>query len=122
MKRWLLVACLLFAPALVGAQVIVPSPTPSTLKLLWDHPGTNVDKFLLCVDALPCTDVPLTAVLTTETPQTAGWKVYGVAWPAMTPGTHSLVVKASFLGAEQASAALSASLVVVVAPTGLRAK
>lgn len=122
MKRLLLIACLLCVPAVAEAQVIVPSPTPSTLKLVWDHPGTNVDKFLLCVDALPCTDIPLTAVLPAEIPQTPGLKVYGVAWPSMTPGTHSLVVKASFLGAEQASAALSASLVVVVAPTGLRAK
>ena len=113
---------MILATLLLLAQVIVPSPTPSTLKLLWDHPGTNVDKFLVCVDALPCTDVPLTAALPAETPQTPGLKVYGVAWPSMTPGTHSLIVKASFLGAEAAATSLPVTLVVVTAPTGLRAK
>lgn len=122
MKRLLLVLALLLIAVPAFAQVVVPSPPPATLKLVWDHPGTNVDKFLLCVDALPCTDVPLTAVLPAETPVTPGQKVYGVPWPSMTPGVHTLTVKTFFLGAEQPSAALAATSVIVTAPTGLRAK
>lgn len=105
--------------SMAHAQIIVPSPIPPAWKLAWDHPGTNVEKFLLCVDAAPCVDVGL-PVLTGQTPITPGLLVYGVAIPAMTPGPHTLTVRASFSGAEQPSDPFALTLVLVEAPKNLR--
>lgn len=114
-------AVVLPAAASVQAQTPIPSPPPASLKLVWDHSGVNVDKFLLCVDALPCTDIGL-PLLTDQTPALPSDKVYGVAFPALAPGVHSIIAKTSFQGAEQPAPAFPATLVLVEAPKHLRVK
>lgn len=111
---------LLFSAAL-SAQTTVPSPVPSAWRFAWDHSGTNVEAFLLCIDAQPCQSVGL-PLLEGQTPAQAGDRVYGVPFPSLQPGPHTISVKTQFQGAEQPSATpFAAELVLIEAPKNLRA-
>jgi len=101
-----ILACLVAvgAAAEVTAQVQVPSPTPASARLMWDHDGVNTDRYLLIVDGGAPTD------LGKPTP-TAG--TYAVPFPALTPGNHSLVLCAENIAGRGCTAPLTVALVVV---------
>lgn len=106
----LLALCLL--PALASAQTPVPSPTPATTQLAWNHDGVNLDGFALYVDGTR-SDVGL------PTRQPDG--SYRIPFPALTPGNHTLEVAAYNLAGESTRITLTVTVVVVPAPpTGLR--
>lgn len=90
------------------AQTPVPSPPPATLRLAWDHDGINTDLFKVLADGVVVTDnIPSTA--------------RAVAFPALTPGNHSLTVQACNLAGCSSSAPLLVVVVVMPAPaTNLR--
>lgn len=96
----------------VVAQTQVPSPTPATTRVMWDHDGINTDRYLLIVDGGTPTDLGKP----TPTGQT-----YSTAFPALTPGTHSLVICAENIAGRACAAPLSVAVVVVpTTPTQVR--
>jgi hypothetical protein len=110
-KRLLILA--LLAPLVVAldAQTQVPSPVPANTKIAWDHDGQNTDRYLLDVDGV-ATDVGKPTPVGTT---------YAVAFPAMTPGTHTLKVCAENVSGRACSAPFPIALVAVPnAPTTLR--
>lgn len=105
-------AAVLFASTVL-AQQPVPAPTPSTTKLAWNHDGVNVDGFRLTIDGGTPTD------LGAVTRQADGH--YEIAFPALTPGLHTLSLVAYNIAGNSASAVLSVRLVAIPAdPTNLR--
>ncbi len=88
----------------VVAQTQVPSPTPASTRIAWDHDGANTDRYLLIVDGGAPTDLGKP----TPTGQT-----YSTAFPALTPGTHSLVICAENIAGRACAAPLTVAVVVV---------
>ena len=112
MKVSVMIASVLLTAVLAGevmGQTQVPSPTPATTRLCWDHDGANLDRFTLAVDAGTPSDVGKPA----PTGQT-----YCVPFPALTPGNHTLVVAACNIAGCSASAPFPVSVVVVPTPPG----
>jgi hypothetical protein len=104
------VSCILAWVVVAGvasAQTPVPSPTPATTKLCWDHDGISVDRFEVTIDAGGAASV--------GKPVPVGVQ-YCVAFPALTPGTHVLVVSACNLAGCAASAPFPVSVVVQPTP------
>lgn len=91
------------------AQTQVPSPTPATTKLAFDHDGINTDTYKLVVDGV-ATDL---GKLTPVSGQT-----YETPFPALTPGPHSIVVQACNIAGCSASTPFPVSVVVVPTPPG----
>lgn len=99
-------------PISLEAQTPVPSPIPANTKLCWDHDGVNLDRFELTVDGGTATNV--------GKPTPAG-VMYCTPFPALTPGTHVLVVSACNIAGCAASAPFPVSVVVQpAAPNSLR--
>ena len=95
------------------AQVPVPSPTPVTTMLAWDHDGVNVTGFRLRLDGGVPSD--LGAVVR----QADGH--YEIRFPALTPGLHVVAISAYNIAGESGAATLSVQLVVIPAtPSNLR--
>lgn len=114
-RRLLLCAALLVlmaAPAV--AQTDVPNP-PGTTKLVWDHDGLNVTAWKLQIDAEPWTTI------TPTPPANADGLGWWVAFPALTPGQHSLKVSACNIAGCGVSDPLVVNVLVIpTKPTGLR--
>ena len=90
----------------------MPSPTPASTRLAWDHDGVATDRYELVVDNGTPTDLGKP----TPTGQT-----YDVAFPALTPGQHTLIVRACNIAGCAASAPFPVSVVVIpTPPTTLR--
>lgn len=106
MRHWLsIVFVLLSAPAL--AQ----QPIAGTERLAWTHDGINVSRFEATVDAA----APVTLTVTQ-----AGTD-YTAPLPAMTPGTHTIAVRACNVAGCSAPLTIAVRVVVVPsAPTNLR--
>lgn len=103
---------LVLLAATASAQTQVPSPTPPTTRLAWDHDGVATDRYLLTVDGT-ATDLGKPAPVSGQT--------YEVAFPALTPGTHTLMVCAENIAGRSCSAPFPVSVVVVpTAPGSLR--
>ena len=105
-----IVTCILAWVVVAGvgwAQTPVPSPTPATTKLCWDHDGVNLDRFDLTIDAGVAASVGKPVPVGT---------LYCVAFPALTPGTHTLVVSACNVAGCAASAPFPVSVVVQPTP------
>ena len=106
-----ILACLCVA-TVASAQTPVPSPTPPTTKLCWDHDGVSLDRFDLAVDGGAGTSVGKPVPVGT---------MYCVPFPALTPGTHTLVVSACNIAGCAAAAPFPVSVVVVpTAPSAVR--
>lgn len=105
--------CLLLASvARAEAQTQVPSPTPPSTRIYWDHDGINTDRYVLIVDG----GTPVDLGRPTPTGQT-----YATPFPALTPGTHTLVICAENVAGRSCAAPLSVAVVVVpTTPTQVR--
>jgi hypothetical protein len=116
MKRLLFAVALAFlvAPS-VSAQTPVPSPTPATTRLAFDHDGVNTDGYRLKVDeAVAVAITPTCAVV-------ASVRTCEIPFPALTPGAHSLVLIAWNIAGEAASAPFAVTVVVIPAvPANIR--
>lgn len=108
----LLSLCLVLSSASNSfAQTPVPSPTPSTYNLQWDHDGVNLDGFKFYIDGT-VSDLGLVIRRPDGT--------YRIPFPALTPGTHTLEVSAYNIAGESGKAVLSIRVVVIPAdPTNL---
>ncbi|HMN09320.1 MAG TPA: hypothetical protein PKC83_11090 [Gemmatimonadaceae bacterium] len=96
----------------VVAQTQVPSPTPASTRIAWDHDGLNTDRYELVVDG-KVTD------LGKLTP--ANGTTYEVPFPALTPGPHTLVLQACNVAGCAASPPFPVSVIVQPsAPSPLR--
>jgi hypothetical protein len=76
----------------------VPSPTPGTVKIGFDHDGINTDGYALIVDGTRATVTPTCA----GTPRTCT-----IPFPALTPGTHTFVIAAFNAAGEATSTPVS---------------
>jgi hypothetical protein len=95
-----------------AAQTPVPSPTPSTTRLAWTHDGVNTDRYELSVDGAITDLGPLTPYSGTE---------YRIPFPALTPGSHTLIVRACNVAGCAASEPFPVQVVVQpAAPAALR--
>lgn len=119
-SAWTVVVCLVLAAlcillasvARAEAQTQVPSPTPATTRILWDHDGINTDRYLLIVDG----GTPVDLGRPTPVGQT-----YSTPFPALTPGTHTLVICAENVAGRSCAAPVSVAVVVVpTTPTAVR--
>jgi hypothetical protein len=113
----LMLAGLLLLAPVAGAQTPVPSPTPATTMIAFDHDGVNTDGYRIKIDAAAATAITPTcavvgAVRTCEIP-----------FPALTPGAHSLVLIAWNIAGEASSDPFLVTVVVVpVKPVNIRIK
>lgn len=119
-SAWTVVVCavlmaltlLLAAVARAEAQTQVPSPTPASTRILWDHDGANTDRYLLIVDGGTPTDLGKP----TPTGQT-----YSTPFPALAPGTHTIVICAENVAGRSCAGPVSVAVVVVpTLPTAVR--
>lgn len=107
----------LAVPGIARAQTPVPSPTPATTKLAFDHDGVNVSGYKLQVDAGE--KLPVVATCTGE----GSVRTCEIPFPALTPGPHTLVVIAWNLAGEAASDPFAVTVVVVpTKPVNIRIK
>lgn len=103
-----LLALLAVLLSTVGAQA-QPTPVLPTAQLAFDHDGVDTDRYELAVDGGEWAATPATGVD----------GVYTAALPALTPGQHTLVVRACGLaGCSVGSNVLTVRLVVVPSPPG----
>ncbi len=119
-SAWTVIVCvvlmvltlLIAAVARAEAQTQVPSPTPPSTRIYWDHDGVNTDRYLLIVDGGAPTDLGRP----TPTGQT-----YATPFPALTPGTHTITICAENVAGRACAAPLSVAVVVVpTTPTQVR--
>lgn len=87
MKIKLLVVALALCVLPVAAQTPVPSPTPPTTTLWWDHDGVNTSGYALTVDGVR-------AVVDATCSVREGVRQCIIPFPALTPGNHVLIVSA----------------------------
>jgi hypothetical protein len=92
----LLAACVLIA-GMASAQTPVPSPTPASTRLAFDHDGVNTDGYKLAIDG------GVSTVVVAACAVVASVRTCDVPFPALTPGAHSLVVLAFNAAGEAAS-------------------
>lgn len=117
--RRLLLACyvVVLAATWAQAQTPVPSPTPPTTQLCWNHDGQRISpgeqgRFTLAIDGGTAADLGLPAPTGTT---------YCIQFPALTPGAHTLVLSACNIAACAAAPPFPVSVVVSpTAPTNLR--
>ena len=105
-KRLLLTLALVLVASVASAQV--PSPTPPNFRLAWDHDGINTDGYSLSIDGARTL---ITPVCTGTAP-----RICEIPFPALTPGTHAIVIGA-FNEAGEAVSAPALSLSVFVKPS-----
>ena len=91
MRRVLL--AVLFGSCLCGAsafgQTPTPVPDPATKQLAWDHDGKNLSHFTLTVDG-----TALALPAPTQAAGPGGLLTFSIPFPALTPGTHTIIVSA----------------------------
>jgi len=92
---------------LAGVSASAQQPVAGTERLAWSHDGVNVSRFELAVDA----SAPTVLVVTQTGTE------YTAPLPALTPGTHTLAVRACNVAG--CSAPLSISVRVVVIPSAV---
>jgi hypothetical protein len=101
--------------ALLGTTTVAAAQTAATPSsaLQWDHDGIDTSRYELQVDGSAWVEVA------TSTPAPG---VRSTPMPALTPGTHTLAVRACGLaGCSAPSGTLTVQMVVVPSvPTGLR--
>jgi len=102
----LALACLVATSA--NAQTPVPSPTPASTRLQFDHDGVNTDGYRLQIDGGEKLLVTANCVAGTV-------RTCDIPFPALTPGAHTLVVIAWNIAGEAASDPFLVSVVVVPA-------
>lgn len=90
---WTLAAFLACGAA--SAQTPVPSPTPPTTYIAFEHDGVNTDGYRLRVD-------DVTTLVTPTCTGVAAERLCTIPFPALTPGNHTLWVIA-FNAAGEAS-------------------
>lgn len=120
-RRFLVLAALCVVPVVASAQsrggdvAVVPSPIPVSTMVIWDMPaGVDVDGYRLIVDG-ERRELGAVAALPGMKGLNGTDLVYGVPFPALTPGNHILVVEAYNDAGQEASAELQ--LRVIVKPT-----
>lgn len=99
---------LILVPDCAHAQVVV-HPTAKTL-LVWEHPGTNVERFLLFVDDEQATGKPIDLGLPVKDASGS----YAVPLPALTPGPHTLTLRAANIVGLSDGFTLKVSIIVAV--------
>lgn len=87
MTRVCVVLAVLFVLVAGTASAQVPSPTPPTVKIGFDHDGVNTDGYALIVDSVRTVTVATCA-------GTGAARTCTMPFPAMTPGTHAVQVEA----------------------------
>lgn len=108
-----LVALLTAQLGTASAQAQVPSPIPATTRLAFDHDGLNTDRYELVVNAQAPVDLGRLAPVTGQT--------YEIPFPALTPGQHTLLVRACNISGCAASPPFPVSVIVQPsAPSPLR--
>lgn len=118
-RRWwstvLVVGLSVIAAGAASAQTTVPSPIPSSTRLVWDHDGVNVSSWKLTIDG---TD----QVVTPSASPADGAQAWSIPFPALTPGAHTLIVCAvNVAGSGCSDPPFSVKVVVVPSkPTALR--
>ena len=104
-----LLALLALALTAVGAQAQGPTPVLPTAQLAFDHDGVDTERYELQIDG--------GAWAVTPTTSAAG--VYTLPMPALTPGAHTLAVRACGpAGCSASSNAVTLWLVIIPAPPG----
>ena len=109
-KLWIAGVLVVAFAGLASAQTKVAVPVPAATRIAWDHDGANVDRFELVADNGTPADLGIPA------PDAPG--VYSVAFPALVPGRHTLVVRACNIAGCAASDPLVVDLVAVPVPPG----
>jgi hypothetical protein len=89
--------------ASAAAQAQVPSPIPATTRIAFDHDGQNTDRYLLVVDGTAGDLGKLTP---------ASGTTYEIAFPALTPGAHTLAVCAENIAGRACSPPFPVSVIV----------
>lgn len=102
MRRWLSLVCVL-----VSAPALAQQSVAGTERLGWTHDGVNVARFEATVDAA----APVTLTVTQ-----AGTD-YTAPLPAMTPGTHTIAVRACNVAG--CGAPMTVTVRVVVIPSAI---
>lgn len=109
MRMWLCSVFVVFVA--LSAVVLAQQNVAGTERLAWSHDGVNVDRFELMVDA----GAPATLVVTQTGTE------YRAPLPALTPGDHTLAVRACNVAGCSAPVSLQVRVVVIPAPvTNLR--
>ena len=85
----------------------VPSPTPATVKLAFDHDGANTDNYVLVIDG--------TAQSLGKLVPVAGQN-YEVPFPALIPGQHTLLLCAENIAGRSCSTPFQVQMVVQPTP------
>jgi len=115
MRRLLFVLLVLLLALPVSAQTPVPSPTPPTTRLAFDHDGVNTDGYKLQIDSQAA------AVVTATCAVVSAVRTCEIPFPALTPGAHTLVLIAWNIAGEAASAPFAVTVVVIPAvPVNIR--
>ena len=108
MKRIVISTVVLVVLVAGIASAQVPSPTPPTVKIGFEHDGVNTDGYALIVDSVR------TVTVATCT-GTGAARTCTTPFPAMTPGLHSLQVEA--FNAAGVGISTPLSVTVFVKPT-----
>lgn len=90
----------------LSAPVFAQTPVTGAERLAWEHDGVNVERFEASVD-----DGAYATVVTTQNGQT-----YAAPLPAMTPGLHTINVRACNLAGCSAPLSVQVRVVVIPAP------
>lgn len=111
MRRYIIALVFLLFAAAAHAQVVVPPSGNRSIQ--WDHDGVDVEKFVVLSDNVVVVDNIPTTPCTSCTPVTPGLKVFSVAFPALTPGNHTLHVQACNVAGCGVSDPLGIRIVVI---------
>jgi hypothetical protein len=103
------VAFLFLLAPVAGAQTPVPSPTPATTKLAFDHDGVNTDGYRLKIDAAAAVAITPTCAVVGSV------RSCDIPFPALTPGAHTLIVIAWNIAGEAQSDPFAVNVIVVPA-------
>ena len=99
----------------VWAQTPVPSPTPATTRIAFDHDGVNTDGYRIKIDTAE------QVALVAECAGTGEARTCTAPFPALTPGQHTLYIIAWNVAGEASSDPFMVSVVVVpVKPGNIR--
>ncbi len=94
---------------LPSSEVSLTLPVPTSTYLAFDHDGMNTDGYRLYVDGGAATALLITAV-------NGHWET---TFPALTPGPHTLIVRAFNTAGESPDSNVLAVRVVVTIPTAV---
>jgi hypothetical protein len=107
-RRLMMVAVALLIAGTAAAQTQAPSP-PGNTRLAWDHDGLNVTSWELVIDG----GAP---AVVQATPFPNGSNSWSTPFPALTPGPHTLIMRACNIGGCAASDPFAVNVVVVPNP------